>query len=304
MVTQIVLDPPTPNGFASVVDDGVRVQTYTITPEKAREWLDGPRGEHFRQRPLNQATVSRYARDMANGDWNFDASMVCLSPDGILLNGQHRLHAIIRAGRPVKMTVATNVPESAGLTMDAGKNRSAADALAITRGVRRSAQMASLAKMLVLIQSGLITRDNKLQQQAVTHTVIAQFVDAHMDDMLYSVQVTDRFKRQVDCPPTAFSVAHYMIAEVNGREWADLYVTALGKKVNEPEGSAVLAVDNRLRNARSKSERHPDREIVSLLIRGWNHWSVGSRPKSMVLGARKGEQFVMPEVRRVETRAA
>jgi len=95
-----------------------------IQPEKAKEYLE----KNICNRPLQTLTVNRYAFDMQNNNWNADAiDPINFSCDGNLLNGQHRLNAVVKSGKTIKFLVARNVSEDAQKYMDRGKSKSFLD---------------------------------------------------------------------------------------------------------------------------------------------------------------------------------
>lgn len=101
----------------------------TITPEVAKRIL-----EHNNvNRPLSRAQVAHYARQMANGQWRMNGETISISDKGNLVNGQHRLHAIIAADTPVRILVVRGVDENTFATFDGGKNRSLRDVLSIAQ---------------------------------------------------------------------------------------------------------------------------------------------------------------------------
>jgi hypothetical protein len=86
----------------------------TITVKRAEEYLAANRGN----RNIVQAHVAAMARDIANGRWMFNAQPICFSRSGRLLNGQHRLSAVLEAGEPIEVLVMRNLPEEAFETYD------------------------------------------------------------------------------------------------------------------------------------------------------------------------------------------
>lgn len=93
-----------------------------ITPQMASEMLAHNEGN----RHINPARVNQYAADMLRGAFE-SLDPIAISEDGKLLNGQHRLKAIIAAGIPVKMLVAKDVRST--MVFDKGQTRSTADSL-------------------------------------------------------------------------------------------------------------------------------------------------------------------------------
>ena len=73
-----------------------------ISPKQAEAWLSHNTGN----RPLNESLVAEYARKMESGEWKEKGGApIWVTEDGELVNGQHRLSAVIRVGHPVLLKV-------------------------------------------------------------------------------------------------------------------------------------------------------------------------------------------------------
>jgi hypothetical protein len=100
---------------AAVHDPSVyAMMIETIGPDRAEEYLAANRGN----RNIVQAHVAALARDIRNGQWMFNAQPICFSRSGRLLNGQHRLSAVLEAGQPIEVLVMRGLPEEAFPTYD------------------------------------------------------------------------------------------------------------------------------------------------------------------------------------------
>jgi hypothetical protein len=100
---------------AALANPGVYTMSVeTITVERAEEYLAANRGN----RNIVQAHVAAMARDICNGRWMFNAQPICFSRSGRLLNGQHRLSAVLEAGQPIEVLVMRDLPEEAFETYD------------------------------------------------------------------------------------------------------------------------------------------------------------------------------------------
>lgn len=82
-----------------------------ITPEIAEQLLATNDGGEFLNRPRSASVVAAYARDMAEGRWKRTHEAVAVYYDKlkkrwILVDGQHRMAAIIAVGKPVELLVA------------------------------------------------------------------------------------------------------------------------------------------------------------------------------------------------------
>lgn len=97
----------------------IDTKVETITPELARKYL---RANTDNYRKLSKVTVNRYAKDIREGNWQLNGEGIAFDDNGKLLNGQHRLAAIILAEKPVDMLVIRGVNENVNI-FDSGVNR-------------------------------------------------------------------------------------------------------------------------------------------------------------------------------------
>ena len=73
---------------------------YDVTPELAN-YLLGLNVSNYRN--LNSNRVNMYASDMVNGKWQKNGEPVVIGKNGILQNGQHRLHGVVKSGTTIQM---------------------------------------------------------------------------------------------------------------------------------------------------------------------------------------------------------
>ncbi|MBQ1777739.1 MAG: hypothetical protein IIZ93_06210 [Acidaminococcaceae bacterium] len=79
-----------------------------ITPEMAADLLEK---NHY-NRPINKIKVARIINDIKTGNFELTHQPIGIDEDGVLVDGQHRLTAIVECGIPVDMFVAYNAPRS------------------------------------------------------------------------------------------------------------------------------------------------------------------------------------------------
>ena len=91
-----------------------------VTPELARKWLELARFN----RDIKESVVALYVRQIKEGLWQRTHQGVALTKAGVLIDGQHRLLAIIRAGQTVPMIIFVDEPEENFEFIDCGRNRS------------------------------------------------------------------------------------------------------------------------------------------------------------------------------------
>lgn len=139
----------------------IRTQWMDVDPATAKRWLEN----NFRNRPLCDDVVQAYARDIMNGVWIPTHQGVAFNDKDELIDGQHRLHAIVLTGKTVRIMVTfglpSNIPGKEMTTMDAvdrGRTRSVADQLTIQHGFKNASITASICSSLAGICYGERTR--------------------------------------------------------------------------------------------------------------------------------------------------
>jgi len=109
----------------------MKIEIVDITPELAAEWLL----KNTSNRPLRASTVAHYAGQMSRGKWQQTHQGICFDSHGNLIDGQHRLSAIVMAGVTVRIMVTwldTDVT-AMGYLVDHGAKRSVSDILQVDR---------------------------------------------------------------------------------------------------------------------------------------------------------------------------
>jgi len=115
----------------------------TITPELAAEMLT----YNTSNRPLSKHTVKSYAAQMSLGQWHDTFMPIQFSDMGRLIDGQHRLQAIVDSGCAVSAWVAFGAIDETFAFIDIGKKRGASDIFAI-HGVPNPNVVAAAAKWI------------------------------------------------------------------------------------------------------------------------------------------------------------
>jgi len=115
----------------------------TITPEKAAQILAV---SNFKNRKLRQVVVGKYAVMMAKGDWKLSPEAIVISNTGRLLNGQHRLSAVVKSGVPCRFLTIRGPDDDVFSVLDRGAVRTTADALQSDKRATECARLIVTAK--------------------------------------------------------------------------------------------------------------------------------------------------------------
>lgn len=144
----------------------IEVKTLEITPEIAADMLSRNVGN----RPINKNTVSSYADFILNDEWQLTPEGISFNQYNELINGQHRLSAIIKANKSVMMMVFYNVPQETFKVIDTGKSRTGRDVFAIENIKNANVVSAGLKKYYIYSNTNEI-HSNKYNKK-VSNTVL------------------------------------------------------------------------------------------------------------------------------------
>lgn len=100
-------------------------ETVIVTPDLAKYWLT----KSTVNRKLNKASVLAFSEQMKIGNWRLSTQGIEFGISGRLLNGHHRLHAVIKADIPISFVVWKDVDDNLFDVFDTGVNRTAGDVL-------------------------------------------------------------------------------------------------------------------------------------------------------------------------------
>lgn len=108
-------------------DRNIIAEVITITPNDATAWLRCNRNN----RPVRKRHVEFLANEIIAGNWQVNGQAIVIAEDEQVLDGQHRLFAIIEAGKSIQSLVVYGITPEAFRTIDTGAVRTGADALSL-----------------------------------------------------------------------------------------------------------------------------------------------------------------------------
>jgi hypothetical protein len=135
------------NSFTPETRIPVKTNIETIGPKTATKYLEN----QAKNRPVNKRKVKAYAAVMAAGAWETTHQGIAFDAYGKLIDGQHRLHAIVLSGKTVKMQVTRYTDDAPMAVVDSGKPRNAGDRLMIAGIVPNHGHLISSILVAMLI---------------------------------------------------------------------------------------------------------------------------------------------------------
>lgn len=255
-----------------------------VTPDRARELL----GQNTHNRRLSKPKIREFARDMEAGRWNENTpDVVCVSSEGWLENGQHRLTAIIETGVSIWMLVAHDVPATAQNVIDSGKIRSFSDNLYL-RGESNVSTVASACRWCWLYEKGFVPGAGA--SYAPTKSELAEWLEANpgiRESTRYSRSLRTKFR----LPESASAGIHYEISKIDPEE-ADGFFNALAADGHQP-GSVILALQKWFIGRMAQTGKVDIVYISAITIKAFNYWIAGKEVKQLTWrrGGTSAESF-------------
>ena len=155
----------------------MKIVKEVISPIVAREILK----KNINNRNVNEAKVFNYAKDMTSGNWlSNTGELIKISKSGVVLDGQHRLYAIIKAGMSIELHVAYELEDTIFKVIDTGKVRNASDVLQIG-GVPNTRHVVSICTLVSYYQSTLGSASRATNTSRLTTSALFDFYEKRAD---------------------------------------------------------------------------------------------------------------------------
>lgn len=238
----------------------VRVQM--VTPSTARDWLT----YNTMNRPMSDRIVAKYAQQMADGKWLVNGDTITFADD-VLIDGQHRLAAVVKSGVTIPMIVVNDVVRDAFATKDTGKKRNGADILGIL-GEQNASTVAAVLSKVVHYYAGW------------AHVPNALVVDYQEAINLYPEvrDICKHYQLRSLCSAASSVLAAYVVCSRVNKEQADEFFARVADGVG-------LGVDSQERLLREQLLRIQDSgtktrtAAMAWTIKAWNAKRQGRKLK-------------------------
>ena len=143
----------------------MKTTTETITPKRAQTILDNHLTPFVaedinKQRRVSEQLIDSYARAMRAGQWGTTHQGIAIDSNGLLVDGQHRLMAIVRSGATIKTMITRGLPANGeGTThgvkvidmIDRGKVRGVGQQLQMRHGILDANYYAAMCRTILML---------------------------------------------------------------------------------------------------------------------------------------------------------
>lgn len=264
----------------------VKAAVESITPEKAVSWL---KKNEF-NRSLQATLVDHYAQQIKDGEWFLNGESIIFSDTGSLLDGQHRLHGIVKAKRPAECIVVRGVDKKAMVSINTGRSRSVADHLKM-QGVECKEYLSAAAAITYL--SRFINGKYIDSKRRVTPQWAFKYIN---DNKGFLKIIKNEGTSAKLCSTGVYYALSYLFSKINAAK-ADAFFHGFITGENLSGTSPILAAREQLKGymgIRRKGKKD-QRAVIYILVTAFTLYLENKRADLAALRYRDGVAIELPK---------
>lgn len=260
----------------------MKAELKTITPAIAKKLLENNIGN----RTLTAWHVDELVKEIKAGRWKVNGDMIRISVSGRILDGQHRLTAVIKSGMTIQTWIMDGLDDDIFDTIDVGKRRSGSDTLGCL-GEKNTYRLASALTLVDKYMTGRVEK-NVTYSNGEIEELLAKYPEVRD-----SIQTSGKARMLI--LPSVLDACHYLFSRKDPAA-ANLFFDRVtrGSGLDERDPEYVLRerlVANSLAKAKL-SKTH----IFALCVKAWNHSRSGKKIQCLKLNMRDGKMVDFPVV--------
>lgn len=237
-----------------------------ITPQLAAMWLI----EHnTHNRPMRRRVVAAYAEDIRSGNWRQTGDSIKRAADGTILDGQHRLAAIVEAQKSITMLVVGNLPAEVQDVVDGGARRKFGDVLQL-RGEKNYVTLAAVVRRVWYWNTGL--RTNTGNYSPSTSQLLA-LLEEH-PELRDSVEAIRLITSSSQITGSILGLTHWLFSQIDAED-AKIFFARVGDGVNLAADHPVYVLRKTVADHHTAKSRLTDTMVIAYTIKAWNAYRDG-----------------------------
>jgi len=262
----------------------VESKIVNVTSEYAIKLLEKNHTGQIRRR--NKRHVKKLARLMAEGNWqDLNGDTVVIDTDGRVIDGQHRLLAVIESNCCITTILVTGVSPEAYYSIDLqARNRSLTDVLAI-EGYSNTSPLSSALRSTWYYKRGLALSNNTVWP-AVQDLV--SLLEGDKENFLLAISKAHKIRPIL--PGGIATFLFYIFAEIDLSD-AETFFSSLKSGLGFERGSAVKLLRDKLLSDLYSKRKLQRIERIGLCFVAWNALRSGKTVRSLRWTRHNGDEF-------------
>jgi hypothetical protein len=246
------------------------VSQVSVTPALARRIIEL---NHANNRNLTDGRVDNYSRDMRLGQWRERTGQpLGVSTEGRILNGQHRMHAVVKSGMTLRFDICFGIDDEVMPVIDAHRPRTDRDVIR-TAGGGDIGRVTPIIKHVAAWDSGSLKGPTGKVNATPMELRRLYLSDANLFEAA-AARGLDCARRNVGTL-AALGTAYYLIARLPGSkpscdDFFDQLVSGI-YTVSDPTTHAPYRLREKLITYRTLRLTRAD--MLALVMRAWNRYN-------------------------------
>lgn len=251
-----------------------------MTPELAQKYLD----TQVLNRKLNPDWVAALARSIEKGEWILDGNSIKMDDNGHLIDGQHRLQAVVLSGMTVEMEVKSGFPSDAINVIDTfTRPRSMSDILTL-RGIKNATTVGAGVRTYELETRGVLNGNARYR---VTPTTALDIYNSNPDVWQRCACLAKSCSNQrqnhlllLKAPMICGYAGYLIIKKGYSSDKVDYFFNQLCSSRESTNVSIEKLRTVLLRNI-TANKKYPQIAIRNMLVKTWNAYITGRAIKGL-----------------------
>lgn len=237
------------------------ISVVEVSPEMARKWLE----RNIGNRPASPKHVAKLESAIRGGKWKMTGDPIRFSKSGKLIDGQHRLQAILNSGETVTCVVMRDLEDEIFDVLDSGKGRQKSDVLFIELGlpVETCKVLASSAGWVLDYEHGQYGFNGRAEKAEVL-----EFVQSN-PQLIYSAEYAQALPHQSPVPRSIAAMFHFYAcrrSQVSVERFLERFMVGAVDGANDN----LLHLRNKCFNAKVARRPLSRTEVIGQMIKIWN----------------------------------
>lgn len=253
----------------------MKTKIEVINKERAAHYLTLNRNN----RPINTKRVIQYVTEMKSGKWKEGTGEgLKISKEGFLIDGQHRLTAIVAADVSIQMLVVYDLEQDIFDVLDTGRNRGANDVFAL-KDIPSSNRIVSVLKEYRAFKMGKFYKITALDNNANTNAALLEAYFLTPEKYQENSRAAGRYYASFNGLLSATNIGSFLLlfSEKNPAAAEDFFDQLCGKTLTV--SPAIESLKSFLLKDKLALRKSSTKLKYAVIIKAWNFYRLGKTVK-------------------------
>lgn len=255
------------NGHVTKVKPvGVSSEVVRLTPQLAEEWKE----KLAKNRPLMESVVLEYADAICRGEWQMNGEAIIFDDHENVIDGQHRIHAVILSGKSIDTLVVRGVKSKAFHTLDQHSRRTRAQILAVEGEAYYNHYAGALSWLWRYNNGQMASKTKTASRGQFSTSVMLRERSNHpgLRDSVHFICGTNYQLSRFASLPLSCTL-HYIFSQKD-KDKADAFFEKLCTGENLNVGNPIYILRERLISNRAELHKFSSVVQAALIVKTWN----------------------------------